>query len=135
VRVLERELGVAPEAETTSLFELISSKRLPAQGATKVANASTAGSTPAHDAITHPQLDLPALAPLRPQTCYVTSGEVHIAYQVIGAGPVDVVLVGGFVSHLEQIWEEPGVVQFLQRLAANLLMAISVASLSRSRQP
>jgi pimeloyl-ACP methyl ester carboxylesterase len=83
-----------------------------------VANASTPGSTPAYDSITHPRLDLPAPAPLRPQTCYVTSGEVHIAYQVIGAGPVDVLIVGGFVSHLEQIWEEPGVIQFLQRLAA-----------------
>jgi pimeloyl-ACP methyl ester carboxylesterase/class 3 adenylate cyclase len=43
---------------------------------------------------------------------------VHIAYQAIGAGPVDIVMVGGFVSHLEQIWEEPGLAQFLRRLSA-----------------
>ena len=38
---------------------------------------------------------------------YARSGDVNIAYQVVGAGPLDLVLVPGFVSHLELDWEEP----------------------------
>ena len=60
----------------------------------------------------------PAVAQGRPQTHYIRSGDVHIAYQVLGKGPVDLVFVGGFVSHLEQAWEEPGLSQFMQRLAS-----------------
>lgn len=52
-----------------------------------------------------------------PETKYTQSGNVTIAYQTIGNGPFDIVLVPGFVSHLEQGWEEPGYARFLQRLA------------------
>ena len=108
VRVLQEELGVGPEAATTDLFEAIRSKRFPTHGApSAVRDSSSSGVQP-----------LRLAASLRPQTRYVASGEVHIAYQVIGEGPLDIMIVGGFVSHLEQMWEEPGVVQFLQRLSA-----------------
>ena len=40
-----------------------------------------------------------------PTTKYVKSGDVHIAYQVIGDGPLDVVFVAGFVSNVEAIWD------------------------------
>src|SRR5437667_239832 len=43
----------------------------------------------------------------RPQTRYAKSGEVSIAYQVVGDGPIDLVMVPGFVSHVEVAWEEP----------------------------
>lgn len=46
------------------------------------------------------------------------SGDVHIAYQVLGEGPVDVVVIGGFVSHLEQVWEQPDYARFTHRLAS-----------------
>ena len=36
-----------------------------------------------------------------PVTRYAKSGEVHIAYQVFGNGPIDLVLIPGFVSHIE----------------------------------
>src|SRR5262245_64420505 len=36
-----------------------------------------------------------------PRTRYVKSGEVHVAYQVLGDGPIDLLWVPGFVSHLE----------------------------------
>ena len=49
---------------------------------------------------------------------YVKSGEVHIAYQVLGSDPVDLLVVPGFVSHLEQIWEGPGVSNAYHRLAS-----------------
>jgi class 3 adenylate cyclase len=52
-----------------------------------------------------------------PKTRYARSGDVQIAYQVVGDGPIDLVLVPGFVSHLEVIWEEPGAATFLEHLA------------------
>jgi class 3 adenylate cyclase len=52
-----------------------------------------------------------------PEIRYARNGDVSIAYQVIGDGPVDLVLVGGFVSHLEVLWEAPLVRSFLERLA------------------
>jgi class 3 adenylate cyclase/pimeloyl-ACP methyl ester carboxylesterase len=49
---------------------------------------------------------------------YAQSGDVSIAYQVTGAGPLDLVLVPGFVSHLEYDWEEPRHAAFLERLGS-----------------
>jgi class 3 adenylate cyclase len=53
-----------------------------------------------------------------PETRYAKSGDVNIAYQVVGDGPFDLVLVPGFVSHLDNDWEEPRSAHFLQRLAS-----------------
>jgi pimeloyl-ACP methyl ester carboxylesterase/class 3 adenylate cyclase len=52
------------------------------------------------------------------QTRYAKSGDVHIAYQVVGEGPFDLVFVPGFVSNVEAAWESPGRAQFLRRLAS-----------------
>jgi pimeloyl-ACP methyl ester carboxylesterase len=52
------------------------------------------------------------------ETHYADSGGVSIAYQLHGEGPVDLVLVPGFVSQVELLAEEPGVARFLRRLAA-----------------
>ena len=40
-----------------------------------------------------------------PVTRYAKSGDVHIAYQVFGSGPIDLVFVPGFVSHIEAYWD------------------------------
>jgi class 3 adenylate cyclase len=53
-----------------------------------------------------------------PETRYAKSGDVNIAYQVVGDGPLDLVLVPGFVSHLDLDWEEPRYAHFLRRLAS-----------------
>ena len=54
-----------------------------------------------------------------PATHYTKVGDVHIAYQVVGDGPIDLVVVPGWVSHLEvQYWEEPIVARFFERLAS-----------------
>jgi len=53
-----------------------------------------------------------------PQTRYAKSGEVNIAYQVIGDGPFDLVFVPGFVSHLDLQWAEPRIARFLDKLAS-----------------
>ena len=49
---------------------------------------------------------------------YARSGDLHIAYQVVGDGPLDLVWVQGWVSHLELMWEQPEYASFLRRLAA-----------------
>lgn len=53
----------------------------------------------------------------RPSTEYARSGDVNIAYQVFGAGEVDLVLVPGWVSHLEFGWQGPWYEAYLERLA------------------
>ena len=53
-----------------------------------------------------------------PETCYARSGSIHVAYQVMGHGPLDLVLVPGFVSHLELQLEDPRPVRIFERLAA-----------------
>jgi pimeloyl-ACP methyl ester carboxylesterase/class 3 adenylate cyclase len=53
---------------------------------------------------------------MKPETRYAKSGDVHIAYQVIGDGPIDLVIVPGWVSHLEILWDEPQAAAFLRRL-------------------
>src|SRR6266850_4797059 len=49
---------------------------------------------------------------------YARSGAVNIAYQVVGEGPIDLVLVLGWVSHLAYVWELPALASFLKRLAS-----------------
>jgi DNA-binding winged helix-turn-helix (wHTH) protein/pimeloyl-ACP methyl ester carboxylesterase len=57
--------------------------------------------------------------PVIPKTNYVVStGDVNIAYQVVGDGPLDLVFVMGWVSHLEYFWKEPSFARFLMRLAS-----------------
>ncbi len=91
VKVLDEELHLPPQPETSELYERIRLDREPGPTTRMV---------------------------VRPTTRYVQSGDVHIAYQVLGHGPVDVVFIGGWLSHLEQIWEEPGLAQFFRRLAS-----------------
>jgi pimeloyl-ACP methyl ester carboxylesterase len=55
---------------------------------------------------------------MKPETRYTRSGDVNIAYQVIGDGPRDIVYVPGWVSNVEVIWEEPSAARFLERLAS-----------------
>lgn len=53
-----------------------------------------------------------------PETRYARSGDISIAYQVLGAGPRDLVFVPGIVSHVEFFHELPGYSEFLRGLAA-----------------
>ena len=55
---------------------------------------------------------------MQPQTRYARSGDVRIAYQVAGQGPIDLVVVPSFVSNLDIHWEDPGYAHLLRRLAA-----------------
>jgi class 3 adenylate cyclase len=53
-----------------------------------------------------------------PETRYARSGNVHIAFQVTGDGPFDLMLVPGFITHLEVDWNEPRHARFLERLGS-----------------
>jgi pimeloyl-ACP methyl ester carboxylesterase len=52
------------------------------------------------------------------ETRYALSGDVHIAYQVTGEGPLDLVFVPGFVTHMELQWKLPGFGDFLGNLGS-----------------
>ena len=55
---------------------------------------------------------------MAPRTQYTKSGNVSIAYQVTGEGPIDLVYAHGWLSHLEYAWESPDYARFLRRLAS-----------------
>ena len=59
-----------------------------------------------------------AVGGVRPETRYARSDDLNIAYQVVGDGPFDLVLVSGFVSHLDMDWDDPHSAHFLTRLAS-----------------
>src|SRR3989442_8814947 len=62
---------------------------------------------------------LSVLASTIPETKYAANGEIHLAYQTLGTGPPDLLVVSpGPLSHVEQIWEQPTVARVLRRLAS-----------------
>ncbi len=55
---------------------------------------------------------------MTPETRYARNGDVHIAYQVWGGGDLDLVLVPGFISHVELYWELPAAHRYFERLGS-----------------
>jgi class 3 adenylate cyclase len=53
-----------------------------------------------------------------PRTRYAKSGDVHIAYQVVGEGEFDLLLVDTWVHHVEAVWDFPDLARFLRRLSS-----------------
>ena len=49
---------------------------------------------------------------MTPEIRYALSGDVHLAYQVVGDGPMGLVQVPGWVSNVELMWEGPGYARF-----------------------
>jgi pimeloyl-ACP methyl ester carboxylesterase len=54
---------------------------------------------------------------MHPVTRYAKSGDVHVAYQVFGEGP-DLVVAPGFVSHIENYWDEPHFARSLSKVSS-----------------
>jgi pimeloyl-ACP methyl ester carboxylesterase len=52
-----------------------------------------------------------------PKTSYAQSGDVNVAYQVLGEGPPDLVHAFGWLSHLDFMWTDPTTTSFMRRLA------------------
>jgi DNA-binding SARP family transcriptional activator/pimeloyl-ACP methyl ester carboxylesterase len=105
-RVLSDELGIEPSQELREL-ELRILRHDP------TLEAPTATAQPV--AAIAEAVQLPAR---RPVVRYARSDDLNIAYQVSGEGPIDLVLISGFVSHLEKDWEEPRHAHFLERLGS-----------------
>jgi pimeloyl-ACP methyl ester carboxylesterase len=55
---------------------------------------------------------------MAPETRYTLSGELHIGYQVVGDGPIDVVWIPGWISNIDHYWDEPTVARYFDRLAS-----------------
>lgn len=91
LRVLEDELGVPPQPETDELYHTIHQRR---------------------------EVVVPTPTFSRPEIKYVPSGDVHIAYQVMGEGPVDIMCIFGYVTHMEMQWENPGIASFFENMAS-----------------
>ncbi len=53
-----------------------------------------------------------------PETRFARAGELSIAYQIVGVGPVDVILIPQWLSNIEQYWEHPAAAHFLRRIAS-----------------
>ena len=96
-------------------------RRCPAsRGSSRPPTGAATGSSPTSSArrpAPAPPVGLPPASPPRLPVQYARSGDVNIAYQVLGSGPIDLVFVMGWVSHLEYFWNEPSFARFLRRLA------------------
>src|SRR5438067_4732434 len=55
---------------------------------------------------------------LQPETRYARSGDLNIAYQVVGGGPVDLIYVPGWVSNIEMMWEDAAMAHLLERVGS-----------------
>jgi pimeloyl-ACP methyl ester carboxylesterase len=54
---------------------------------------------------------------MTPQIRYARCGKLNIAYQVVGDGPTDLVVVPGWISNIEVFWEDSHVARFFEKLA------------------
>lgn len=71
-----------------------------------------------------------------PEIQYAMSGDLHIAYEVVGEGSFDLVFVPAFVSHIAMWWEEPLAAGFLERLASfSRLIRLDVRGAGSSDRP
>ena len=69
-------------------------------------------------------IDLQAATNAKPQTRYAKSENIHIAYQVYGDGPVNLVIAPGFVSHIENYWDSPEMASWLSALGHHATVAL-----------
>ena len=107
-RTLSDELAIEPSASLRELERLMlqqdPSLELPARAGTRAA-------APA------PAVETISAAPLG-DVSYARSGDIRIAYQVVGDGPLDLVLVHGWVCSFQPGWENPNLAAFYRRLAS-----------------
>jgi pimeloyl-ACP methyl ester carboxylesterase/DNA-binding winged helix-turn-helix (wHTH) protein len=106
-----RFVGEVTEGETGTLTEVFET--------TRARIYLNDGGAPQSDELPlHTRHGTGGLPRYKPETRYTPNGDVNIAYQVVGDGPIDVVFVMGWISHLEYFWEEPRFASFLDRLAS-----------------
>jgi pimeloyl-ACP methyl ester carboxylesterase len=59
-----------------------------------------------------------------PDIHYAKSGDVHVAYQLFGKGPIDLVVVMPFVSNIEVVWDEPQLVRWMQHMGERVRLVM-----------
>jgi pimeloyl-ACP methyl ester carboxylesterase/DNA-binding SARP family transcriptional activator len=117
-------LGRVPEAERQSALaaRLLEELGVPVAGHLREALSHPTGVTAAVVPVSRGVARAPTAGAVSaegaPETRYARNGDVSIAYQVTGTGPIDLVLVPGWVSHVEYAWEVPSYARFLRRLAS-----------------
>ena len=57
------------------------------------------------------------VVPSQPVTEYARVGDASVAYQVVGDGPIDLLLVPNWITHIEGLWEIPAMASYVNRLA------------------
>jgi hypothetical protein len=72
---------------------------------------------------------------MAPKTRYAHCVDLNLAYQVVGEGDVDIILVLSFVSHIELYWAHPAIKAFLDRVAAFARLASFDKAGTRSLRP
>ncbi|MEQ1605094.1 MAG: alpha/beta fold hydrolase [Pyrinomonadaceae bacterium] len=109
------EVAAEGTGTTTEVFETTRARIYVDDGSLQITDTSRKGGLEigAPDIFTAPRLPKH-----NPQTHYVQNGDVNIAYQVVGNGPIDIVFVMGWVSHLEYFWKHHLFASFLERLAS-----------------
>jgi len=90
-RILDQEFGVTPQLETNELYENIRLQR---------------------------EIESPPPTTVRPEVKYTASGNVQIAYVEMGEGPVDILYVCGYITHMEHVWELPEFTSFFEEQAS-----------------
>lgn len=111
-RALGDELGIEPSSALRELEDAIILQKSELDWVPSSARSGSAAAPPAARGSL-------ATALVMPKTRYVKTGDgVHIAYQVAGEGPLDLVVVPGFVSHLQVAWEAPDYAHYFHRLAS-----------------
>ena len=111
IQVVSKCLFKDPEKRYASASELLRDLKriaLPDATSTSVDSANTVTDRPKFN---WDSAEIPTVR-------YARSGNVNIAYQVVGEGAIDLVFVMGWVSHLEMFWQEPSFARFLRRLAS-----------------
>lgn len=104
-----REIAIDLKQLLARLEHLDSDEVVPIKGAIKRNDGDPESSTVPANCDT--QLETPEVR-------YALSGQVNIAYQVLGNGEIDLVFVMGWVSHLDWFWKDPSFARFLLRLAS-----------------
>jgi class 3 adenylate cyclase len=61
---------------------------------------------------------------MTPEIRYAKSGDVHIAYQVFGKGPENLIIIPGFISHVEHVWDSPDQAAWFNHLAKRVRVVL-----------
>ncbi|TIM92649.1 MAG: hypothetical protein E5Y59_23260, partial [Mesorhizobium sp.] len=104
---LKRQLHLQPEPETRELYVDLRARRTISGASPRKTRGSVSPSDTLQSSQTLAEHLQVGVQTTRPPTHYVKSAGTNIAYQVTGAGPIDIVYVPGWVSNLDLAWQSP----------------------------